>query len=563
MRRLHTRFFFGFALLIWAAACSDNNAGVTAAPGEMRAALMDPAPPPGTLDDNIIGLLALLPKGLETAATTRWANVKAKYAAGLSDPAQMAVAKEMLFELSDWVSQKAPTMDDPPNSETRSAAAARAVLYMSMYVYRGPLTPLPAYVPSADNAFGVVTPAAPATIVTPTTHAGIQLEAGSVDENTIIVITQATTLYRDNCQGPLTTRFCQYPQFYSFEEFPHKALLKPAKFNVCHVNSGPDRPLLADHDRFRLAHTKPDNPADYTPGSTVLDQNGENIEVLPLIHQTFSTCVGNAYPIPAIVAGPVGILSRVVQRVQNLITPKNAYAVDLGLGGLSKSMSPFNDVDTLSGPDVDVASVVGSSGLALPGSHVTLTYSVGNIGTAANTPAQAAIVAAAPSADVEFPSVPRQVGSVFLGAIAPRTTTNGQIDVVVPQDLPVGNYDLALVVPSDPTFRDLDVSNNRRSVPIEISEVWHVQEDGGWHAVWTRTPSGGFDGAWESDDFKLHEFFPMTYAREGDSIDMVRTQGNACHYSGTITGGGLSAGGTEVCPGDPRIYNWTATIGVR
>src|SRR6202040_1447931 len=107
-------------------------------------------------------------------------------------------------------------------------------------------------------------------------------EAGSVAENTVIVISQnLLTAYPKNCSGPLTTLLCQYPQFYNFDQFPHKKLLKGAKFAVCHVNN-PDSPRhpLADHDRFRLAHAKPDNSADYTPGSTIRDGPGGTTEIL-------------------------------------------------------------------------------------------------------------------------------------------------------------------------------------------------------------------------------------------------------------------------------------------
>jgi len=84
-------------LLLFAVACSDNPAASKLAAPRGAGFEITPA---GTLDQEIVTILALLPKGLETAATTRWANLKAKYALGLSDPAQMAVAKQMLFDLS-------------------------------------------------------------------------------------------------------------------------------------------------------------------------------------------------------------------------------------------------------------------------------------------------------------------------------------------------------------------------------------------------------------------------------------------------------------------------------
>src|SRR5687767_9097019 len=93
--------------LLFALACSDSPTGRSFRPA-ISSLIIEPS---GTLDQNVIEILALFPKGLETAATTRWGNVKSKYAAGLSDPAQMKVARQLAFELSDWVNRKALDMD--------------------------------------------------------------------------------------------------------------------------------------------------------------------------------------------------------------------------------------------------------------------------------------------------------------------------------------------------------------------------------------------------------------------------------------------------------------------
>ena len=331
-------------LLLFALACSDNPAGSKrGVPAGGSFAIT----PSGTLDQEIIAILALLPKGLETAATTRWGNVKAKYALGLSDPTQMVVARKMVFELSAWVKMKGPDMDPPPFGEPRAAAAARAVLYMAMYIYNSPDASPPAYFTGADAVVGLVTPGAAATVVTPTGHAGVAFEAGSVAENTIIVVSQNLShLFGPNCTGPLDTLLCQYPLFYNFEQFPHTRLLKGAKFAVCHVSGGGERqrqPLPgANHDNFRLAHPKPANPADYTPGSTIREDFGESIEILPLISQTFTVCNDVDYtpePPPEI----IGALSRMGRALAKLMTPQPAYAIDQGLGGESFFFSPFNN----------------------------------------------------------------------------------------------------------------------------------------------------------------------------------------------------------------------------
>ena len=47
----------------------------------------------------------------------------------------------------------------PPAGETAAHVAARIVLYMSLYVYSGPTTPVPAASPTSDMALAVVSPA--------------------------------------------------------------------------------------------------------------------------------------------------------------------------------------------------------------------------------------------------------------------------------------------------------------------------------------------------------------------------------------------------------------------
>jgi probable HAF family extracellular repeat protein len=350
-------------LLLYALACSDNPAASKIAVPRGSFAIT----PQGSLDYNIMTILALLPKGLETAATTRWGNVKAKYALGLTDPAQMAVAKQMLFELSAWVKMKGPDMDTPPAGESKTSAAARAVLYMAMYVYGGPLTPPPDYFNGADAVVGLVTPGAAATVVTPSTHAGVQFEAGSVAQNTIVVISQNPNAYPLNCSGPLTTQLCQYPQFYKFDQFPHVKLLKGAKFAVCHVNFGDLRnPPEGIHDRFRLAHTLPTSETDYTPGSIIRNSEGESIEILPFITQTFAHCEENAYVPPEVEQiTAIDALKGLARRMVAFVSPKTAYAIDQGGGGVSFFFSDFNVVDPVNTDLGTLPGDISSWGLAI------------------------------------------------------------------------------------------------------------------------------------------------------------------------------------------------------
>jgi hypothetical protein len=425
--------------LVFALACSDTtNVRPTLARGSALIIV-----PTGTLDQNIMQILALFPKGLETAATTRWGNVKSKYAAGLTDASAMAVAKQMAFELSDWVNKKAGDMDTPPNGETKISASARAIQYMLMYIYSGPGTTVPSYSPAADAIVGLVTPGAPATVVTPTGHAGVQFEAGSVTENTVIVVSQNLTPYPDNCSGPLQTLLCQYPTFYNFEQFPHKRLLKDAKFAVCHINnSDSPRHPLADHDRFRLAHAKPADPADYTPGSTIRNLNGESVEILPLTSQTFVTCPANTVTYASGLGD--GLFSRLAKGIVNVLTPKTAYAIDQGGGGVSRFFSPFNDVDPDGRPDravqnLTVTPACGVDCAVYPGSHVTVTFKVANIGTASTGDGAPGLIQLTQPA-IEGPPTEFLVGSFGVAQVVPGGFTSYTQDVVIPADIQQGDY---------------------------------------------------------------------------------------------------------------------------
>ena len=386
----------------------------------------------------------LYPEGTANAGLNRWTSVKKAYNAGkLND------AKGQLVNLSAWVQEMAPKMSQPPNGETRSAAGARLMLYMSLYVYSGPSTPVPAFGGGTDNAFGLATPDAGVTVVTPSTDAGVGVPPGAVDEPTIIIITENTTPYPKNCSGPLTTRLCQYPRFYHFSQFPHEHLSVPAKFAVCHVNAGNVRAPLQDHEGFRLAHNKPANPADYTPGSTIVD----DIEILPLITQTFSLCENVEYA----VAPPTGLdraLALATSAIARFLTPKSAYAIDQGGGGESLEFSDFNDVDPNGVPDDSVFSVAPS--VATNG-DLSVSYVVRNVGTATSPAVTASLTIQ--SMDALVPPPPTPLTAVGVMSLVPGESVVMVTTVPLPL-LRYGNYRVTVTLGSAPAFADSDMANN-------------------------------------------------------------------------------------------------------
>jgi probable HAF family extracellular repeat protein len=464
----------------------------------------------------------------------------------------------MLAELTDWLGKKSPDMATPPNSEPKPAATARAVLYMSLYLYNGPETPPPTYSPNADAVTGLVTPGAPATIVTPTKHAGVQFEAGSVDETTIIVITQNLTPYPANCTGPLQTKLCQYPQFYTFEQFPHKTLLKPAKFNACHINAGASRRPLADHDRFRLAHSKPADPADYTPGSVIRDQNGESIEILPLVPQTFSTCEDNEYSAEIIGSTSTSLGSRLARAVKKLVTPRTAYAIDLGLGGLSRSFSQFNDVDPLGEPDLSIESMTVGQPVNHPGDQMSLSVVVSNFGTATKSAGQG-IVYLTPPAPVVIEGPPQQPADVQVATIAFPAIAPGSVDTVnnvqfsLPSNIASGSYQVKMIVGSDPVLGDLNAANdtairsinvdggiiNLGTLPGDDGSIGYAINDAG-HAV------GGSSNALGSRPFLWIN----------GNMTSLGTLGGSRGYAQGINNNDEVVGYSELANGESRAFLW-------
>ena len=422
--------------------------------------------PSGTLDQNIYSLFQLFPKGQATAGLNRWTTVKRAYETGVANPAKMQHAQDQVFSLAEWVKNMAPRMSDPPGPETATAAAARLVLYMAMYVHQGPTATPPAFTPGADNAVGFVTPSEDATIVTPSTNAGVSLKAGAVNENTIVVITQNLTPYPANCSGPLPTKLCQYPMFYHFSQFPHERLNIAAKFGVCHVNDGSQRLPLADHDRFRLAHNKPANPADYTPGGTIRDQGGESIEVLPFTTQTFSICEHIHYALNE-PTGLRGVLARSAVALQKLVTPKSAFALDQGGGGEAFSFSDFNNVDPDGLPDNSVAVAVPSPvETVYPGGTVSITYTVTNVGTA-TAPTVLANIGLTPIVYTHVPpTTPLTAAGVM--PLVPGQSITLTTTAVIPVTASPGNYTLSVALGSDTSFPDEQLANNGGSKTIQV-----------------------------------------------------------------------------------------------
>lgn len=449
--------------------------------------------PSGTLDQNIQYLIgALFPTGLEDAAGDRWDGVKDKYAAGATDPSQMQVAKSMVGNLITWVLQKESKMSSAGlvGNETVPSAATRLAQYMALYVYGnlGPNTAVPPYFPGQDAAFGIVTPSAGGTIVTPTQHAGVKVDPSSVGQNTIITVTQNPNSYPYDCTGPLDTPFCQVPQFYSFDSYPHVPFLQKVHVAVCPVNVPTSlRSLLSgeNDDQLRLAHPAPAG-GPFTPGGAVLG----NIEVLPLIAQSFVSCnsstgaTNSIYTLPTPQSSQIGMLlngaarffDRFASAVGAIVGPEYAKAIDQGGGGDVLTFSPFNVVDTVYRPHFSIQSfsvapspegTFDGPPYVAPGQTVYIGYTVSNAGTAPTGSAASLAFMFGPDTTLTQPVV-NGIGTSTTPYIAPGTSASQSlIAVTVPSNTAPGTYYIGAVV-SSTGYPDGSGGNKYMSVQITV-----------------------------------------------------------------------------------------------
>jgi hypothetical protein len=353
----------GVLLALGAAACDNSPTGTLARPGS--ASFDKPIPVSNDLNTEIKSLVTSgFPKGQATSILAKWDQVLKSLA---NEPKTTLKGKTVpgaggraeLVRTVSYIQLKSGEAI-PPAGETQAHFVARLVLDMSLYVYGGPATPPPVLTTGSDVGFKLVSPGVADTVVTPAKQAAVAFPSTSVIEPTVVVITPDSTYYPDNCTGPLDTHLCQYPRFYHFNVFPDVKLSSPAKVQVCHVDAGGQRMPLANHDRFRVAHDKPANPADYSAGSTIVD----NVEILAFTPMFVTDCLANggtSYTTAlAPNAAPLTRLAYFTNRVMHgmsvvahaLFVPRDAYAIDVGGGGFAELFSNFAVVDPDSKPDL-------------------------------------------------------------------------------------------------------------------------------------------------------------------------------------------------------------------
>jgi len=167
------------------------------------------------------------------------------------------------------------------------------------------------------------------TVVTPSGAAGVVIPAGTFTQQVMVTVTRLETPPTPG-NGPLPTNLKQYGPYYEFTTSPQVAQFgDSARVGVCQVTDPSNQFYPPEpHDRLRLAHTV----------------NGQT-EILERVDITdFLRCTNISAE-----REPSGILG-LVRKVVRFFRPDQLYAAHGGLGGKTKSFSPFGAVqvaDTL------------------------------------------------------------------------------------------------------------------------------------------------------------------------------------------------------------------------
>lgn len=416
-----------------------------------------------------------LPKGFEDAVGARWSTVRDKKLGG-----DFAGAVKHLNTLTTWVDKKTADIT-PPTGMTRAQAAAILITNMARWVYEGDAA-APAAIPTGDVVVEVVPAGTAVTLQTPSQHAGVTWGAGSTSEDRVVVLSVDPAEFPGHCNGPLPTARCQYPLFYRLESYPKLRLNTPGRIAVCLVTTGDRRPLEypADEDadgprpvddRIRVAHNKPANPADYTPGATQED----GIEILPLSGTNSGTLINCNAPSTASMNRLERVLYAASEFAARFLSPQNAWAYDAGPEHDFSYFSNFNAVDPASQPDLSIESLDAPASGDV-GTSVTATFSVANTSrrSGGDATAQAAATTATLwlSSDATVDESDTQVGTTPVPLLRPDQSQAVSFTFNLPAT--GGSYQLiAVVAPNDTYTTETSTANNsaRRGITAINPEV--------------------------------------------------------------------------------------------
>lgn len=315
---------------------------------------------PDPIDENSIEgqITALFPAGptLRDAAMTRVASVRQALAQNNS-----ATAKSQALGLVDLTltSLRAGTLTGGQVAPTRAAASRLVDAIYQLVSLEQPKIPDAAL--TDDGAAKIIGPSG-GTVVTPNGGAGVQFPAGTLPSEVLVTIVRIPSTPTPGT-GPLPTTLKQYPPYYDFATTPVVVFSDSARVGICQVTN-PSSPFYPPepHDRLRLAHP-------VGPGAQSTLEILDRVSVDDIVRCTSVSAYAPNFDAQF---GWRGALASIVDGALNLVRPTELFAAHGGLGGKTKSFSPFGAVDPLSGP-VATISIASSTTTVNAGRSIDLT----------------------------------------------------------------------------------------------------------------------------------------------------------------------------------------------
>lgn len=322
------RLFVLIPMLVWLAACSRDNplpTGIDAAASASRNATG------GSLTCQPITqqqITALFAPGSRGRATSTFHHVQNDVREGNAADAVLG-----MFQLWDYTlhTYYAGQLTGGSSAATQSATLAFGRSLYCLVGLDGSAFVSGANLLDPDNVIQVVFPSTTdQTVVTGSKHAGVQIPGGTLQQPVTIMISLITGQFTFPA-GPLNTKLDQYGPFFEFKVAPQQTFNTPVVAAACIQTPGGDAP----------------------PSSVDIAHNvGQGIEILPTAPVAFLTCgaEGLAPRASAFQLFRNGDYARAAKRLGsaalNLFAPTPAYATASGIGGKTKSFSPFGGVDT-------------------------------------------------------------------------------------------------------------------------------------------------------------------------------------------------------------------------
>jgi alpha-tubulin suppressor-like RCC1 family protein len=266
-----------------------------------------------------------------------FARIKAQLASGRTSDAQTSIVAFVKDVLSAFA---AGDLEDPNGAAPPSTSDALAQLVNSVAQFGGLPAPIPPSNPlGSDGAVAVVGPAG-GTVVSSNGFGGVQFPAGALPADVIVVVERLPNPSVPQT-GPLPTLLDQYPLFYDFSTTPLVPQFgQDVTVGICQLEVGtpfgPPTQVVAN--RLQLAHPDPANPG--------------TVELLQRVPAPFIDCSNVTLAYTRQRDASAGVLARAMDHLRDagrkalgVLRPTPLYAVHGGLGGRTRSFSPFGAVD--------------------------------------------------------------------------------------------------------------------------------------------------------------------------------------------------------------------------